>query len=443
MGCGAPQPYEQLRGSPVVIVTRIDTTLSSRGFRLALAAQCQRQVIDLWCPRRTNTAYPVESGPARVACETPPTVRREPVVCPRELDFKSTQVSIRAPWGSVYRAMSDAHGIVEIPVDWSGTGVDPLAPGVAGELAAGWLVYSDEARAVPLKIDPGDVERMQVAIGAATDTQYDVGAANEKAILSAEFAEAPPLVLGRPGTLSLAITNRGPQPAYRVIAKLRSSLAALHGHQLSFGRIDPGKTKIKARAIAVPPKLDERSALVVADITYFNGDRLDTQKRFAIVPETKRVESPRGLALDCKLATDEVAPGERVRISCELRNLGGEAASELSVAVSVGGVVSKNLAPKELPGAGAAKLDLVGLTSASAKQGAQVPVIVRVGALGIPVIERTLTIRIATFATRCKTRLTRNEYKAKHKRLQTALESGALTQKEFDKYDADLVSCLE
>jgi len=58
-------------------------------------------------------------------------------------------------------------------------------------------------------------------------------------------------------------------------------------------------------------------------------------------------------------------------------------------------------------------------------------------------VERPLSVRIASFATKCQTRLTRDEYKAKRKRLQAALDSGALTQKEFDKYDADLVSCLQ
>jgi hypothetical protein len=454
-GCGGTQPYQQLRGSPV-IATQVDTTLSDRGFRLALATQCQRQVVDLWCPPGGRAGA--------VPCRTPPTVYKEAVGCPPELAFRGVQIAIRAPWGGVYSAVSDANGVVEIPVNWSNTGVDPLAAGVAEQLAAGWLVYVNKTRAIPLKIEPADIERMQIAIGAATDTQYEVGAANEKAVLAAELGEAPPLVPGRPGTISLAIKNSGPQPAYRVIAKLRSSVDALHGHQLSFGRIDPGKTKIKTRVVALPSKLDERSALVVADISYFNGEPFETKKKLSIAPEAKRVEvkrvepprgpeakrvevkrvePPRGLDASCKLATAEVAPGERVRIDCELRNLGNAPANELTIAVAVRGAVSKNLAPKVLPGAGSVKLELVGLTAASEQQGAQVPVVVRVGALGLPPVEQTLTVRIASFATRCQTRLTRDEYKAKRKRLQAALDSGALTQQEFDKYDADLVGCLQ
>jgi hypothetical protein len=411
-----------------------NTTVSSSGFRLGLAARCEIRVMDMWCPLTREL---------RAGCETPPTIRkREEIGCPRELDFKSVQVSIRSPWGHVYSAMSDANGVVEIPVDWAGTEVDPLVAGAAEQLATGWLVYSDEARAIPLKIEPGDVERMLSAI-VATDPRYQVGAANEKASLSAELGDRPPLVLGRTQAISLAVTNSGPQPAYRVIAKLRSSVDALHGHQLSFGRIDPGTTKVKRSAIALPSKLDERSALVVADISYFNGERFEAKKKFDIVPEAMRVESPRGLAADCKLATAEVAPGERVRINCELRNLGNEPANELAIAVMVRGVVSMNLTQKVLKGAESVKLELVGLTSASEQQGAEVPVVVRATALGLPPVEQTLTVRIASFATRCQTRLTRDEYKVKRKRLQAALDSGALTQQEFDKYDADLVGCLQ
>src|SRR6185436_1722138 len=124
------------------------------------------------------------------------------------------------------------------------------------------------------------------------------------------------------------------------------------------------------------------------------------------LPEQKRAEPARGLALDCKLATAEVAPGERVRLDCELRNLGNEPANELSIGVSVGGVASKNLAPKSLPAAGSAKLELIGLTSANEKQGAKVAVNVRATALGLPPVERTFSVNIASFATRCKTRLT-------------------------------------
>ncbi|HWO25888.1 MAG TPA: hypothetical protein VNO30_44440 [Kofleriaceae bacterium] len=76
------------------------------------------------------------------------------------------------------------------------------------------------------------------------------------------------------------------------------------------------------------------------------------------------------------------------------------------------------------------------------QQGAKLPVLVRATALGVSPVEWGAFVSIASFATKCKERLTRDEYKAKRKKLQAALASGALTQGELDKYDAELVSCL-
>jgi hypothetical protein len=433
-GCG-PRPHGRLRSGPVVTETQSAISLSSSGIRLALVRRCQLRTLDVWCPL---------SVVARGECKVPSTIReQQAVACPRELDFRAVQISLRSPWGSVYSAMSDVLGFVEIPVDWSGTGVDPLAADAPAQLATGWLAFADDDRTVPLKFPPEQVERMLIAIGTATDTQYEVGAANERAYLSTELGGRPSLVPGRPEEITLTIKNSGPRPAYRVIARLRSGVDALDDHQLSFGRIDPGITKIRSRVISLPREIDERSALVVAKISYFNGNPLEAKKRFTIVPEVKPVEPPRGLALSCKLVTPEVAPGERIQIDCDVRNLGKEPANEVSVAVSAGSVVSKNLAPKLLPGGGTAKLDLIGLTSVSEQQGAVVPVRVRVGALGHPMIEETLSARIASFAARCQSRLSRDDYKQRRKRLQAALDSGALTQKDFDRYDADYINCLE
>jgi hypothetical protein len=411
---------------------QVYSTVSTSGFRVTVKTQCRRQVTSVWCPKS-----------ALAACSTPPTTHDEEVNCPHTVAFRGVKFSLRTPWGHVYVATSDPNGGVLFPVDWTGTGIDPLAKGADDRLATGWQVYSDDGRSIPLELQPGDVEQMKRAIGAATDRTDEVGAANEKASLSAELADGAPLVVGATGSIGLAITNKGPQPAYRVMAKLRSSVDALHGHQLAFGRIDPGTTKHKMLAIAIPPKLDERSALVVAEITYFNGDPIETRRKLVIAPEPKRVAPPRGLALDCKLASPEVAPGERVRITCELRNLGNDPAKDLGITVTVASEASKNLAPKSLPGAGTEKLELIGLTPPSEQQGAKLPVLVRATALGVPPVEWAGSVGIASLATRCKARLTRDEYKTKLKKLQAALASGALTQKELDKYDADLVSCLQ
>jgi hypothetical protein len=70
-------------------------------------------------------------------------------------------------------------------------------------------------------------------------------------------------------------------------------------------------------------------------------------------------------------------------------------------------------------------------------------VIVRVSAPGILGVERTLAVRIAALAMKCsKGQLTREGYKVKRKQLEELLKDGTLTQKDFDRYDADLIACL-
>jgi hypothetical protein len=409
----------------------MNASVGDKGVLLVLAAQCQRQIRDVWC------------SPKVVSCSTPPTVRKEVIACPDDLGFQHKQVWLRAPWQRDYEATSDATGTVEIPVDWASTGIDPMGDDAAQQLSIGWEVsFTGTGAWTPLSLKPEAIERMRAAIGAATDTQYEVGAANEKAALSMELGAEPAFVLGQSGTLSLKISNSGPQPAYRVIAKLRSSVEVFHGKQISFGRIDPGKSKVKTREIAIPPQLEDRSAVVAAEITYFNGDRLEVKKRFEIA-SSKPVEPPRGLALECKLVKAEVASGGRVPVECELRNASNEAVRGLTATVAVGDAVSKNLVPQSLAGAGPMKLELAGTVPATEKQGAMVPVVIRISAQKLPAVEKTLYVRVAQSATRCQKRLTRDEYKKKRKILQDALRAGNLTQQEFDKYDAENVSCLE
>lgn len=427
--CGAQSPYEQITGAPVVVATNARSTLSTRGFRLALAAQCQAQVVELWCPPRKER---------QSSCRKPPTVHKEFVACPPALDVKNVPVSIRAPWGAVYTAVSDGAGSVEIDVNWAQAGIDPLSDRASEQLSAGWSMSTNKSGAVALKIEPRDVELMRAAIGAATDTQYEIGAANEKATLTAQFADSA-LVAGRSGLVSLSIANSGPQPAYRVVAKLRSGTEAFHGLQLSFGRIDPGKSKTKTQQVVIPPRLDDRSPIVLADISYFNGDAFNTRQRFNITLERESI-----LGVECKLATTEIAPGARVRLECELRNSSKQPARDLSVIVTVGDVVTPNVGPKKLGGGDVVKLEFIGVTSKTEKQGAQLPIKLQVAAEGQPTLEQTFSVRVTTVAPRCKAgKLTRDEYRAKRKRLQAALDAHALTQKEFDKYDAELVSCLE
>ena len=434
-GCATTEPYAQRPGAPFVKSSTVDASVGPRGYRISVIARCQTQVINIWCePLATR----------RTSCNTPPTVTKAETACPKELEFRNVLVSLRAPWGAVYSATSDASGVADVPVDWAKSGIDPLADGAAAQLAANWLVTTQAGLSLELRPTPQDIEAMRTAIGEATDTQYAVGAPGERATLKAELVENEPLIAGRPGTIGLSITNSGPRPAYRVTAKLKSGVEVFDGIQLSFGRIDPGKTKVRGRRISLPAGLDDRAPIVLANVSSANGEDFSVKRRFSVGAQQAGGEQQLGLGLDCKPPAGEVSPGERVRIQCELRNKSKSPASELRVVVAVGGAPTPNLGPKRLAAGEAVTLDFVGVAPATAKQGTELPVNVTVSGADVSTVAQSLSVRVASLVVKCKTeKLTREQYRAKRKRLQAAFDAGALTQKELDKYDAELVSCLQ
>jgi serine/threonine-protein kinase len=83
----------------------------------------------------------------------------------------------------------------------------------------------------------------------------------------------------------LSVTNRGPDPAHGVVAQLRSSSAALHGLQLSFGRIEPGETLTRTRDVALASQADEIDPTVVAVVTSGNAPPASTTGKLRLATE--------------------------------------------------------------------------------------------------------------------------------------------------------------
>jgi hypothetical protein len=434
--CGPAAPYAVVRGVPSLMSTETrDVRFSETGFRAVIVARCGRAVIENWC------------APSVPECRPDPiTVRREEVLCPADLQVIGSEVRIRSPWGVVYPGITDSAGVATVGIDWATSGIDPLAAESRELLRSGWTLNAgvgDEG--TPITLAEAEVETILTLIGEATDTQYTAGAANERAALTAEFVDVAPMAAGGWVTLTLSVRNDGPDPAYRTIAKLRSSIDALHGLQFSFGRIDAGQTKVRSRQVVVPADVDDRSPLVVAAVSYFNGESVSTQKRYTVIDDpTQIAKSEQGLVLQCKLAAAEVAPGERVRIQCDVRNTAAVAARDLRFSVAVDGVTAPNVGPKELAAGDQVSVELVGAAPAEARQGASLLVVVGVEAPGLTRAEKTLSVGVASFTGMCQQgKLTREQYRAKRKRLEAALAADALTQKEFDDYDAELLGCLE
>ena len=168
-------------------------------------------------------------------------------------------------------------------------------------------------------------------LAAAADDERDAPAPPHAALTAVLSSDASH---GGVNRIVLSVTNRGPDPAYGVVAQLRSSSAALHGLQLSFGRIERGETVARTQDVALAGA-DEIAPTVVAAVTSSNAPPASTTGKL-------------------RLATEATLPGLCTR-----------------------------------------------------------------GAL------------------------TRDAYRIKRNGLEAALAAAALTQQEFDRYDAALVSCIE
>ena len=66
---------------------------------------------------------------------------------------------------------------------------------------------------------------------------------------------------------------------------LRSSSAALHGLQLSFGRIEPGETLTRTRDVALASQADEVDPTVVAVVTSGNAPPASATSKLRLATE--------------------------------------------------------------------------------------------------------------------------------------------------------------
>jgi hypothetical protein len=426
--CAQQQPYLRLRGAPTATTTVSRPVFDAAGLRLDVATVCRVSIIEHWCPL-TNPR-----------CRPNPEVRKtEQAQCPKDLEVKD--VSVRAPWGQVFPAAVSA-GVVTAKVDWAGAGIDPADAQATKLLAAAWTIHSDDGL-VDASFDPAeaDVTAEIAAINHANGDDGGEAAASEHAALTAAFVSEP----GADGVnrVGLSVTNRGPDPAYKVVAHLRSSSTTLHGLELAFGRIASGETKTKAKDISLTGDPDEPNPTVVAAITAANAPPASATGRVHL--QSARRASPPALALACTLVDKEPAPGQRVRVQCESSNTGDTPVRGVAYQIALDKAAAKPVGgPPELAGHAHVAFELVPTLPANAKLGSTLAIVITMTAPSAAPVQQKLSVEVVEFHGMCRQgKLTRDGYRAKRKRLETALAAGALSQDEFDKYDSELVSCIE
>lgn len=414
----APAPYFTLKGPPMTTATLSSVQVDASGIQLVVDARCTREAIEHWCPLSNPQCSP-----------KPIIVRHEPASCKAAAP---TPTSVRTPWGKLYSGTGTA-----VAIDWRESGIDPLAPDAAQALATGWHV-SSESLGLDMEYKPNEVEleTIRQVIGAATDTQYDLDPSAKPTQITVAMIDA-----GSPNTVTIAVTNSGTVPAYRVVAKLRSSHGPIHNTQVSFGRIDPQTTKTRSRVVVgLLNDGDDATPMVLAEVAGANADRANANRRITLTRETSG-----GVVFECEAHDKEVVPGQRVRIECNLTNNRSAPIKGLSYTLSVAdGKPTPNSGPAELAAGDHVKIELALVMPADAKSQQKVELHAAVTGAGISLQSTPIVMQVSKLETSCvDKKLTQDEYRVKRKRLQAARDSGALTQDEFDKYDADLIGCLQ
>ncbi len=350
-------------------------------------------------------------------------------------------VTALAPWGAELAAPVDEHGRARFEVDWTATGVDPLADDAPRAVSGAWLLRGDGgAQLAAWTPDAADVTEMLRLIGERTDTQVVVergGAAPGLRATSFGAADGDGVRSGEEATLSLTIENRGKGAAYRVVVTTHSGLPALRGVRFSFGLIEAGASKTKTARVRLPAQRRDSREAVVVRVEEATG-RGPAEVSMPLVVRKARAPS---LAVTCELAATVIDPGKAGTVRCDVRNDGEAVARDVAIAAALDGRAVGRSAGVELA---------VGVTATMAVE-VPVPATAQLDdALSIEVTATAANARGATWRATaragkppiCASKLTQADYEARRARLKKALDAGALTQAEYDEAHGQLVRCL-
>jgi hypothetical protein len=166
-------------------------------------------------------------------------------------------------------------------------------------------------------------------------------------------------------------------------------------------------------------------------------------------PREKLADPPAApLLLSCAAVEKDAAPGQQLRIRCESTNPNESATHVKSVDVAVGTGAALGAVGQGLPDIaphGHVEFEVTPTLPRSVKAGSLLPITITmtINTPEFAPVHQQILIRVTPAGMCTQGKLTRDAYEAKRKRMQDALKSGALNQAEYDRYDAEIVSCLE
>lgn len=364
------------------------------------------------------------------------------VVNCRRVELDQIPVIAHTPWNQDIRGIwNDASTIVFRP-DWKVEGVDPTADEALAFGARPWVVSGTQWAPTP-----EDAKRMVQLIGDATGTETEVVRGGPPPGLEVTVdVEGDSLRAGGSTTLNVRIANRGPGTAYRVVATTRAGINALRGGRLAFGVIKPGKDKVRSLKVVVPESETERDTMLVLTVSEANSAApSNVSRRIAIAPSTAAPE----LAVQCtvegsKAARPDLDAGQRLMLHCAVDNKGTADARQVELEASVANGPPGRSPPQLLAKAGHMTFTVPIVVPRSLPIDAPVEVAIIARDRATSRSARTTIVGVVRKPKLCEPgRFTQAQYRAKLKELRAAVAAGDITQAQLDRYDAELVTCLQ
>jgi hypothetical protein len=389
-------------------------------------------------------------GELRLALSKPCVVQRDvktsarlvEAVCSREV-LDSIRVVAHTPWKQdVGGTWTDASHLA-FGADWKAAGIDPLAADAPATVARPWTISGTQW--TPTAADASAILKH---IGAATETEPDLvrgGPAPSLEVVAFEV-DGDALHAGDPSTLVVRIANHGSGAAYRVVAITRSSIPALHGRRLSFGLIKPGAEKLRKLQVTVPATETAHDTMLVLSLTEGNGVApRNVSHRIPIAPSTAAPV----LAVQCtvgdrKVSRPDLDAGQSLKLRCTIDNTGDADARRVELETSVAGGPPGRSAPQAIAAAGHLTFNVPIVVPRSLPIDAPVEIVITARDRDSARSARTTIVGVVRKPKLCTPgQLTTAQYQTKIADLRAALSAKVLTQDEFDRYDAELVTCLK